>query len=171
MLRLALILGAAIYAGLVVFSEGAPDAPVAATTISRAAAIEAPRPGAAPSAPDSFFTADGRQLRVAAVIDPVALASGQNDIAHVSTRPLEEHADTISVSGSGGLPETILVAVTGNAVNLRAGPSTGDVVLTALVRGEQAELIAAPGNGWVQVRTLPGGTIGYLSARFVAPLD
>ncbi len=44
MLRLALIVGAAIYAGLVVFSEGAPDAPVAATTISRAAAIEAPAP-------------------------------------------------------------------------------------------------------------------------------
>lgn len=170
MLRLALILGAAIYAGLVIFSERDPAAPATPVAVSRAAAIDPTSPVAAQRR-DSFTTADGRILHITATIDPMALARDDVVIAHVTTQSAAELAETLSVSASAGLPDGPLVEVTGHAVNLRAGPSTGDTVLTALLRGEQAELIETLGNGWVQVRTRPGGTVGYMSDRFIAPLD
>ena len=170
MLRLALILCAAIYAGLVILSERTLVAPDGPETVGRAATIDVTQPVVRPP-PDHFLTADGRSLLISAVIDPVALARHQIEIAHISTRRADDPAETLSASASEGLPETLVIEVTGSAVNLRAGPSTGDAVLTALVRGDQAELIGAPGNGWVQVRTLSGGTIGYMSDRFITPRE
>lgn len=164
MLRLSLMLGAAIYAGLVVLSEQLPDSPA---DVGRAViAVDVTAPALAGRS-DVLVTADGRTLRIAAVIDPTEIAGGPGPITRVSTAP----AETVIASASVGQPDLPLVEVTGNQVNLRAGPSTGDAVLGAMVRGEQAELIAATGNGWVQIRAMSSGTIGYMADRFVSPLN
>ena len=46
--------------------------------------------------------------------------------------------------------------VTGNGVNLRAGPGTGFDVATQLSKGTRVEVLDAPGNGWVYLRTVEG---------------
>ena len=78
---------------------------------------------------------------------------------------------TASASAAAAEPDLPLVEVTGTSVNLRAGPSTGEAVLDALVRGEQAELLAALDNGWVQIRTVETGLEGYMADRFLAPVN
>jgi len=169
MLRLALLLGAAVYAGLVIFSEPAADVAGSVEVARAATPLDVTMP-ASRSNPDIFVTADGRELRIAAVIDPGALDDGSSEIALVSTGG----TDTITSSASAGVPEVPdlpLVEITGNHVNLRAGPSTGDAVLGAMARGEHAELMASPGNGWVQIRALSTGVEGFMSDSFVSPLN
>lgn len=169
MLRLALVLFAAIYAGLVIVSERIGPAPSGAETISRADTGGAPPP-LAHQRPDHLVTADGRSFRIAAVIDPSATRALDGTIPRVTTRTAPTHRASLGVA-ENAQPRTQLIEVTGNAVNLRIGPSTGDAVLTALLRGEQAELIAAFDDGWVQVRAVETGTVGFLSDRFISPLN
>jgi len=172
MLRLALILCAAIYAGLIIFPGLAPDAS-ATVEVSRAgAAVDVTAPAIPPTA-DTFVTADGRELHIAAVIDPGALPDNHAEIAVVSTQVAETETIIASSSSSGPDPDPDLplVEITGNSVNLRAGPSTNDAVLGAMRRGAQAELIAAPAGGWVQIRAVETGVEGYMAERFITPLN
>lgn len=169
MLRLTLMLSAAIFAGLVIFSEpapvvsGAPAAPAQPAEVARGTAgidvtLPAPR--------QTLLTADGRALPIAAVIDPVAMSDGARGIALISTA-----GGDITLTSAPVAPVRPLVEVTGNRVNLRAGPSTDTAVLGAMVRGERAEVIASPGDGWVQIRAVASGTVGYMADRFVSPAD
>jgi len=164
MLRLSLLLGVAIYAGLVITSEQLPDRPAEVGRAALAVDVTAPTLS---DRSDVLVTSDDRRLRIVAVIDPADLDADMGAIPRFSTAPDE----TLVASASVGSPELPLVAVTGTQVNLRAGPSTVDAVLGALVQGEQAELIAATGNGWVQIRALSTGTVGYMADRFVAPVN
>ena len=170
LLRLTLMLGAAIYAGLVVASEHLPDAETPVDVARAAAGVDATAPLRAARS-DVLLTQDGRTLEIAAVIDPSALWDGSEEIALVATGRQEAEAVTLTAGTSAGAPAMPLVEVTGNQVNLRAGPSTGDAVLGALVRGQQAELIAALGNGWVQIRAVETGVEGFMADRFLAPLN
>lgn len=52
-------------------------------------------------------------------------------------------------------------SVTGNRVNVRGGPGTTFSVVTQLVRGDEVEILEDPGQGWVQLRPLNGGPIGW----------
>lgn len=62
-----------------------------------------------------------------------------------------------------------LVEVTGTAVNLRAGPSTATRIVGSLRRGERAQILSRPGNGWIELRS-DSGQQGFMSDRFAAPL-
>ena len=93
--------------------------------------------------------------------------------------------DPIAVEASDPLPETSLPAiqpdlsveaskllfVTGNRVNLRAGPSTGQAVVTQLGLGDKAELLTNTADGWVQIRHVDSGRVGYMSADFLSPSE
>jgi hypothetical protein len=163
MLRLSLMLGTAIYAGLVIMSEEMPDVSV---DVGRAAlAVDVSAPVAGP-APDVLVTADGRTLAIAQVIDPASTLL-PDQVALVSTRGPE----ALTASASVGLPDLPMVEVTGTQVNLRAGPSTDTAVLGSLVRGERAEVIGADGNGWVLIRAVSSGVEGYMADRFVATVN
>lgn len=54
-------------------------------------------------------------------------------------------------------------AVTGSSVNVRGGPGTGYSVVNRLVRGDKVEILDNPGNGWVQMRPVGGGTTGWMA--------
>jgi hypothetical protein len=165
MLRLSLLLGAAIYAGLVILPERLPARDGVADPADPP--NSAPKRGSAAQAPrDILITADGRHLPISAVISPTETVGGAL-IALASTRP----AETVTVSASVGLAEPPLVEVTGRQVNLRDSPSTQGAVLTALGQGERAELIGADGNGWVLIRAVATGIEGYMSDRFVAVVN
>lgn len=169
MLRLSLMLSAAIYAVLVIYSEPAPHSGAAPVEVTQAAPVQHATTLARAIPTDRLTTADGRVLAIAAVIDPVALDDGREAVQLVSTGGAE--IVTASASVAAAEPDLPLVEVTGTSVNLRAGPSTGEAVLDALVRGEQAELLAALDNGWVQIRTVETGLEGYMADRFLAPVN
>lgn len=58
--------------------------------------------------------------------------------------------------------------ITGNRVNFRAGPSTNDRVIGALVRGEPVEALGSTDGAWVNIRD-GDGRIGYMSSQFLSP--
>ena len=70
------------------------------------------------------------------------------------------------------LPDNMkLLQVTGSSVNLRAGPSTNRPIVGRLSRGDRAELVSEAADGWMQVRDVASGKIGYMAGRFLAPAD
>ena len=53
--------------------------------------------------------------------------------------------------------------VTGSRVNVRGGPGTDFRVVNRLVRGDEVEILEDPGNGWVRMRPVTGGTVGWMA--------
>ena len=53
--------------------------------------------------------------------------------------------------------------VTGNRVNVRGGPGTNFSVVNRLVRGDEVEILEDPGNGWVMLRPVGGGPVGWMA--------
>lgn len=130
---------------------GAPvifTVPKAATAAAEPAKPEAPTevaeaPAAPETAPAETIPADTGLLQVSMLDAPAARL------------------------GDTGLD---VVEVTGNVVNLRAGPSTANEVVARLTRGIRAELISETDNGWMQIRDLNSGVEGYMSAKFLRPV-
>jgi len=54
-------------------------------------------------------------------------------------------------------------SVTGSSVNVRGGPGTGFGVVNRLVRGDKVEILQNPGDGWVQLRPVGGGPVGWMA--------
>ncbi|WP_295047665.1 SH3 domain-containing protein [uncultured Paracoccus sp.] len=57
--------------------------------------------------------------------------------------------------------------VTGDRVNMRSGPSTGDRVVAALVRGAAVQPVGQQEGEWVNIRDGNGRT-GYIAGRFLS---
>lgn len=164
MLRLSIFACAVIYAGLTIMSErsvanaDAPDDP--AIVVTRAKAAQEP-------ASATFVTADGRSLAIATIIDPSRSTNAQGAVPTIVTPRMADYVAT-ATAPPASFP---LAEVTGTRVNLRAGPSTGDPVLTALRLGDQVELIGATGDGWAQIRSRADGREGFMAIRFLNPLN
>ncbi len=60
--------------------------------------------------------------------------------------------------------------VAGSRVNMRNGPSTDFQVLDQLGRGDEVVVIDSPGGGWVQLRVLATGQIGWMAERLLTPV-
>ena len=56
-----------------------------------------------------------------------------------------------------------LRAVTGNRVNMRTGPGTTFSVVTKLSKGAEVEVIGSEGDGWLQLRVVDTGQVGYMA--------
>lgn len=54
-------------------------------------------------------------------------------------------------------------AVSGNSVNVRGGPGTNYSVVNRLKRGDEVEILQDPGQGWVKLRPVSGGPIGWMA--------
>ena len=63
-----------------------------------------------------------------------------------------------------------LARITGSRVNMRAGPSTADAVLTSLGGGATVQALGPLGGDWVHVRA-PDGQLGYVSGQFLEAAD
>ncbi|WP_049644789.1 SH3 domain-containing protein [Candidatus Rhodobacter oscarellae] len=57
--------------------------------------------------------------------------------------------------------------VTGTRVNLRAGPSTRNAILTQVLSGDQVEILEAGQGGWVKISANNGDVEGWMAARFL----
>src|SRR6056297_3122801 len=142
MLRLSLMLSAAIYAVLVIYSDGTPaSAPAVSAQADATPANRSVIPHLA--AGNTLETPDGRAFVITAVIDPAAISNLSDRVAGVTTANVQQDIETVTASASSGAAEVAvavavempLVEVTGTQVNLRAGPSTDDAVLGSLMRG------------------------------------
>jgi len=58
--------------------------------------------------------------------------------------------------------------VTGSVVNLRAGPSTKNPIVTQLKRGEKAMIFEENASGWSKVSTPDGRFDGWMASRYLA---
>lgn len=54
-------------------------------------------------------------------------------------------------------------SVTSNRVNVRGGPSTDFDIVGKLTRGAEVEILSDQGNGWVEMQSLDGTTIGWMA--------
>jgi hypothetical protein len=182
MLKLALMLSAAIYAVLVIYADGAvvperagPQAVAASapdTSGSQSALVAAGGDGAF-----ELTTTDGRVLQISSVINPsdLTMSDAQGEaiqVAAVSTLPQAAVAEAVATSSSTSVAETLpVLEVTASAVNLRSGPSTDTQVIGSLSQGMQAELVASLGNGWAEIRVIATGVEGYMAERFLTPVN
>ncbi|SFT14539.1 SH3 domain-containing protein [Sulfitobacter marinus] len=93
---------------------------------------------------------------------PVNLSttSGQATSAIIPSliTPDDTGATAINAGGSGDIR-----SVSGSSVNVRGGPGTQYDVVTQLTRGDTVEIIDDSGNGWVQMRPLSGGPVGWMA--------
>lgn len=80
-------------------------------------------------------------------------------------RPSPEHAGEAPAPVPSDGP---VLYVTGDRVNVRAGPSTGDRVVTALGRGAAVQALGAQDAEWVNIRDADG-RMGYIAGRFLSP--
>lgn len=53
--------------------------------------------------------------------------------------------------------------VSGSRVNVRGGPGTDYGVVTRLLRGDEVEVIQDNGDGWVKMRPIEGGPVGWMA--------
>lgn len=169
----------------------AVEAPAEAEALQAAAALPAPAPeAAAPEAPAVEVTrADSSLDTIAAAARPVlpegplapgeALAAIAPELAGriedavaaalVAPEAAPEGGTDVAAAGGAANGANGLRLVTGDRVNMRAGPGTGFEVVGQLVAGQRAEVLEAEGN-WLRVRG-EGGAEGWMSARFLAPLS
>ncbi|TBN39374.1 SH3 domain-containing protein [Paracoccus subflavus] len=80
-------------------------------------------------------------------------------------RPSPEHADADRADAPASNGPVLYV--TGNRVNVRAGPSTGDGVVTALDRGAAVQPLGPTDGEWVNIR-VANGNAGYVAGRFLS---
>ena len=160
MIRLTLLTLAATFAILMIWGDASPDA-----------RLGKPQ-AAAPTPPTATAPAD-EVAEPAAELIPVATQTPERvqEFPGPELQPSPEYGgqdtpDTAAPAIAAADGGEILY-VTGNRVNFRAGPSTGDAVVGALGRGSAVEAVGPAAEGWVNIRDAQG-RIGFMSAQFLS---
>ena len=133
-------------------ASAASPAPVIASSVDDPRLLEA----------DRVLVADAGDYVAPNVPDamPVEIVSrGTTDLAPVAALPAKP--ETVAPQDS-----KVLYEVTGNGVNMRAGPGTANGVVATLRLGTHAEVIGSEGN-WSHIR-LDDGTEGWMSANYLS---
>lgn len=163
MIRLTLVLVAAIYAAMVLWGRQPPDdievarsAPLDDTLLVAAADTSA-----APAEPAAAAAEEhgGRDVSTDEAVR-MALLAGEEPRA----RP---GADEARVAAEPATAEPVWF-VTGTRVNLRAGPSTQNRVVGQVTLGDTAEVLSDPGADWIRIRVTDTGTEAYIFGRFLS---
>lgn len=75
----------------------------------------------------------------------------------------------ISTRGPGAATERFRSGrVTASRANMRFGPGTGFPVLRALPNGAEVRILRNSGDGWVKLRSVEDGRIGWMAGHLVA---
>lgn len=165
MIRLLLLIAltlAACYALLTIYGDPLPRPAPPATR------AEAPEPAfetsaAEPSAPQPEPAGDVPDLVQATSQTPQQVQRFPGP----ALRPSPQYAGQNPPQAESGAQ---MAQITGNRVNMRAGPSTADAVLTSLGLGTAVQLLGPVGGDWVHVRA-PDGQVGYVSGQFLEAGD
>ncbi len=98
-------------------------------------------------------------------IEPPAARSVPEDAAldaksSSEPKPGPRGIDTLDEAGGAAVDPR---RVNGSRVNLRAGPGTGNPVLTKLDKGDLVEVLEDSGDGWLSIRVPGTGVIGWMA--------
>ncbi len=115
-------------------------------------------------------TADGEQLVISAVINPVELMHEAN-AANIAVASVSAVVQPDPATAQAPESAAQIWRVAANAVNFRDGPSTNTRVLTSLRRGEEVEYIASAADNWARLRVVSSGLEGYMAAQFLEPVN
>jgi len=98
----------------------------------------------------------------------VALATGTEMRKGRSVAPLLGTGRVVEMVADAKESDIIgdIWMVTGDVVNLRAGPGTGNEVVAKLNQGTEAEMIDE-GDGWYRIRTADGAVDGWIYGRYL----
>ncbi|MFD2738115.1 SH3 domain-containing protein [Sulfitobacter aestuarii] len=61
-----------------------------------------------------------------------------------------------------------LRVVSGDRVNVRGGPGTKYSIVNKMSRGDEVEILRDNGNGWVKLRPVDGGPVGWMADFLLA---
>lgn len=146
--------------------RAAPDTDLEIGGITLVSAAEAAIPAellAAPEEEDETSISDSEAVRL-------ALAAGAEFRSDRSGPVLlgmpGAAPETVAADAASERPGGPLWRVTGNRVNLRAGPGTGNDVVAQLDLGTQAAVIGEDG-GWYRIETADGAVSGWIFGRYL----
>lgn len=138
---------------------------------------DAPRAAEDPGAPDRTAPApqaDPAPEPAAEVVQATSQTPEQvQRFPGPALRPSPEYPNgTPDADGTAPAPAAVgsggpVMYVTGNSVNFRAGPSTGNAVIGALSRGAAVEALGPTDASWVNIRDTQGRE-GYMSGQFLS---
>lgn len=180
MLKMILVTTVALYGGFIVWGEHDANAEASSVRISPTV----PQSAVAGFDKPVILSGSGQDAVVtrAAVTDivvPDAAAIAASAPVPGSFEPsVIGEPVVVSLVQPGAAPATTedasvnvegLLRVSGSAVNLRAGPSTGNAVVGSLAEGTLAEPIGDEIDGWIEILDVAGGLRGYMAARFLEP--
>lgn len=160
MIRLTLLTLAALLAVLVIFGKPDPNAP------ERPVAEDQPRPEPElPVEPEP----EPEELAVPVVEVTAQAPRAEQRFPGPALRPSPEHQSGAEAAETELAPEpgATVLYVTGNRVNFRAGPSTNNSVVGALLGGSPVEALGPETAGWINIRDAQG-RVGYMSAQFLS---
>ncbi len=129
-------------------------------------------PPAASPAPDvSGVITDGAETLVLASAGGSALPR-QKPLAVALSQPVidSEKAESLIEVAAGAITaraDDDIREVSGNRVNLRRGPGTRFNTLDTLLRGDKVQVLSEE-SGWIKLRVLETGRIGYMAAFLLA---
>jgi len=143
------------------------DVATASSPVSSSATLSA-----APPAPDvSGVITGGAETLVLASAGGSALPR-QKPLAVALSQPVidSEKAESLIEVAAGAITaraDDDIREVSGNRVNLRRGPGTRFNTLDTLLRGDKVQVLSEE-SGWIKLRVLETGRIGYMAAFLLA---
>jgi len=143
---------------------------VAAVPVAAKAPANAPAEVRNASVPDPVAKpVSGPEISAAFAAADAALETDQG--LTLALPPTENGVNPALQAAADPAPQDLAVPtvryVTGNAVNLRAGPSAGSDSLTKLNRGNAVLVLPSDTPGWSNVRIEESGLEGYIATRFL----
>ena len=143
-------------------AETAPVVAVTATPLSPATPTPAATPVQVALQTEEVPVAEEEAVITAAAVAP---AETSDEVIEVAFTPTTR-AKALRLSPPVAAPAEVLL-VSGSRVNMRAGPGTNHAVLETLLLGTRVEKVSAADNGWMEIRLVNGGSIGWMSADFL----
>lgn len=195
MIRWTLVLCVVLYALFAILPARAPD------DVAQADQSDPPTSTRqASDIPDEITVETGETWDIARVIRPIepvaetegAIVDVETAIADAATEDGQDDQDTATPDAAApgaDAPDAAstdtaeapaadaprsdanILFVTGDRVNLRAGPSTDFDIVTALTRGAVTEVLAEADDGWFQIRDSASGLEGFMSGDFLSPVE
>ena len=104
---------------------------------------------------------DATPIAVSATAAPAFAGSDANVIG------IEPAFASLSAPAPASPDMTALREVAARAVNMREGPDTSYAVLDTLPQGTQTEVVESDGTGWVRVRVVGTGQMGWMAERLL----
>ena len=93
-------------------------------------------------------------------VNPGTTTSSESTPAIIPSLITPNDTGSVAVNDNAGAD---IRSVSGNRVNVRGGPGTDYGIVSRLVRGDAVEIITDNGDGWVQMRPIDGGPVGWMA--------